>query len=123
MMKKIVLIFLLASPLVANETGLKTRVVRKKTGDVKQVIAQEFEKMLTSCTSLIALLSEQIDVIVKKLKALASGNDACFSKKNSLQLQQYQRRLEAMRKKCEHTLQEMEQELAELGKDFEHGKD
>lgn len=116
------LIFTLCiNPVFSAQNGLKPRVVkRQKSGDVKQLIAKECEKLLTSCTSLIPLLAEQIDVIVKKLKALASGDDQFFAKQKAISLEKYRCRLEAMRKKLEKTVCETEKELAELEKNFEH---
>jgi septal ring factor EnvC (AmiA/AmiB activator) len=122
MNKFLFLVFILSiNPVFAEQTGLKPRVVkRQKSGDIKQSIAKECEKLLTSCTSLIALLAEQIDVIVKKLKMLASGDDQFFAKQKTVSLEKYRCRLEAMRKKLEQTVQETEKELTELEKNFEH---
>lgn len=102
-----------------EETGLKPRPLKhQKTVDVKQTIAQECEKLLTSCTRLIALLAEQIDIIVKKLKKLASGEDQFFSKQKSVQLEQYKQRLITMRERLEKTVKETEQELEALERNF-----
>jgi hypothetical protein len=67
----ILLLLFFSGTLSADETGMKPRTVRRqKTSDVKQAIGTEFEKMLTSSSSLIASLSEVIDKVVKKLKQL-----------------------------------------------------
>lgn len=103
----------------ATETGLKPRPLKhQKTVDVKQGIAQECEKLLTSCTRLIALLAEQIDTLIKKLKKIACGEDQFFSKQKAVQLEKYKQELIKMRERLEKTVKDTEQELEALERNF-----
>lgn len=105
--------------LYCDDMGIKPRALRKRnTTDTKQAIGTECEKILTLSTSLIASLTEQIDEIVKKIKALACGNDSFFAQKKAPQLEAYKTRLEMMRKKLETAVTTVEHELAALKHDF-----
>lgn len=121
MKKFLLIIFLSGTFLVYSEqTGLKPRVARReKMGDAREKIATEFEKVLTTSSSLIASLSEVIETVVKKIKALASGDDAFFAHRKAAQLEQYKKRLEKMRTTVQMTLDEVKKELHNLEKNFE----
>ncbi len=123
-MKKCCLIFMAVFSLTAAETGMKPRAVRRqKTGDIRRVIGDEFEKMLTSSSSLIASLSDVIQTSVSKIKQIVSGEDNFFAQQTTPKLVDYKNRLKAIRIKLETTLQEIEKELKALKKDFELGKE
>lgn len=117
----LIVLFGLSSYVVADQSGLqqRTTVHRKKVCDVQAEIGSVAEEMLTTLTALISSLSDEISHIIKKMKALASGNDPFFSKRKANQLDQYRRKLEARMKKLQVMLDETHQDLAHLDKNFD----
>jgi uracil DNA glycosylase len=105
----------------ADDSGLqkRTTVHRKKVCDVQAEIVSVAETMLTTLTALISSLSEEINHIIKKMKALALGNDPFFSKRKAHQLEQYKTKLEARMKKLQVMYDETKQDLADLHKNFD----
>lgn len=99
--------------------GLKKNKTPKfKVGDIKQSIGDIFEKMLTSSTHLIASLSEEIEVIAKNIKDLISSNDAFFSQKNGLSLQQYLEKIEQLHNEQKKFEMYLKKELKKLKNNF-----
>lgn len=121
-MKIIGLIMLCSiSQIETDDSGLqkRTTVHRKKVCDVQAEIGLVAEEMLTTLTTLISSLSDEISHIIKKMKALAGGNDPFFSKRKANQLEQYRKKLEARMKKLQLILDETHQDLADLDKNFD----
>jgi hypothetical protein len=114
--------FLYAPDLYAPEKTLlikpRTKRIQKSTGDIKQAIATECDEILTSSLSLINSLTECIDVIRKKLKALISGSDDFFSNQKAKELELYKKDIQTLRITLKKIEIRLDKEIKNLDTNF-----
>ena len=122
MKKKVALLCLFFSFVYGQDkaTIIKPRVkrIQKTTGDIKQAIAKECDSILTSCLTSINCLTECIDVVRKKIKALVSSDDDFYSKKKACELEKYKAEIIAMRKTLETIEIRLDKEIEHLDTNF-----
>lgn len=115
-MEKVFLVVFCCSFLsLESSSVIKPRTVRgRDTTDIKKKIGKELDQILTLSSSLIASLSKQIDVVVKKIKQLVSGNDDFFSNKKAKELESYRQELHAIKTRLENTVEQTLQDLNKM---------
>ncbi|MCF7900308.1 hypothetical protein K9K77_02250 [Candidatus Babeliales bacterium] len=99
-------------------TRPRTKRIQKSTGDIKQAIAKEYDDILTSCLSSINSLTELIDGVRKKIKALVSCDDDFFSKKKHSELEQYKKDIQAMKRVVQEIEIRLDKEIKNLDTNF-----
>lgn len=99
-------------------TRPRTKRIQKSTGESKQAIGNELENILTSSLSSINSLTELIDVVRKKIKALISCDDDFFSKKKHSELEQYKKDIQAMKRAVQEIEIRLDKEIKNLDTNF-----